>query len=114
MLTTGYWLLLPQIILDEIYEEVDLAFGEYVAEGNHSVAAVRDVIVDLGVGLVFVFAVADVGYYAAVVERFAFSFGAMADRAVLAKERGFVGFAVDDRITLRIRRGATCDHEASK
>lgn len=87
-----------KIVLNKSHEHLDLSFRQHIPEWNHSVAAVGDVAEYLFVGSVFVFAVADVWDDAAIIEGFAHGFGAMTDGAILAEERGFIGFAVGDRV----------------
>ena len=53
------------------------------------------------------FAVTDVWDYLPVAKRFAFGFGAVADRAVLAKERGFIALIFGDQVTGRFRSGTS-------
>ena len=93
--------LFSQVIYHKIDQHIDLAFGQHIAEWDHAVAAVGDVVVDLVGSLVFMLAVADIGYHAAVVERFALRLRPVTNSTVLAKEGCFERFAVLYRITLR-------------
>jgi hypothetical protein len=101
LLTRG--LLHSQVILDKIYQQIYLAFGKLVAEGNHAVAAFGNVTVDLGISFVFEIAIAQIGYYLAVVKRSPIRFRPVADRAILPKERCLVRFAVGDHNSFRLR-----------
>ena len=79
-----------QVIYDESDEQVYLTFCQHIAEWDHAVPAVGNVVVDLVGGLVFMFAVTDVGDDAAVVECFAHCFGAVANGAILTEDGRFV------------------------
>ena len=99
------WLItrFSKVFLNKIYHQIQFTLGQLIAKRYHSIAAVCYVIVYLFVRFVFVFAVANVWRYAAIIERFPFALRPMANSAILAEERCFVGFAVGDRIMVGFR-----------
>jgi len=82
------WLvvLLSQVIQHEIDQRISFFLRQDVAEGDHAVAAVGDVVVDLVAGGVFVLAVADVWYYAAIIERSSRALRRVTDGTILAEK----------------------------
>lgn len=96
----------PQAIVDEICQELDLAFGELVAKRGHAVAAICDLIVDLGFGLKFKFANAKARNDLAV-DGLAIAFGAVTDSTLLTKKRSFVGLAISDDIAVLLWAGTS-------
>ena len=82
---------------DKIDQHVDLALCELIAERDHSITAIRNVLTDLTRGLVLVLAIAEVWNQSAVVERAALGLGAVADRTVLTEKRCFVALVICDR-----------------
>ena len=84
----------------EVCHHLQFAFGQAVSEGRHAVAAVGDLVVDLGLGLELEFALAKAGDLCTVGEDLSFRFGPMADRALLAENRRLIGLAVGYYIML--------------
>jgi hypothetical protein len=95
------FLISSEIAFHELDHLPDLAFGQLISKWNHPVSAVGDMLIDLLVSRVFEFAFAQVWDLFSIFERFPFRFGAVADGAILSKDRGFVGRAFGDRKTLR-------------
>jgi hypothetical protein len=102
-----------QVALNKLHHQPYFPLGQLVAERDHSIAAVGDVLMDLVVGLVFVLAIADVGDDPAIFERLALTLRPVADRAVLTKERRLVGFAACDGVSGRFRL-KTSEHRQAR
>lgn len=90
-----------KITLNELYHHVDLALAQLPAKRHHSVSAFGDVLIDLLVGRIFERLLSKVRYLPSIFECLPFCFRAVADRAVLSKDRRFVSIAFRDRETLR-------------
>ena len=79
----------------QVSEEFDLTVCKLVAKGHHSVAAVRNLIVDLGFGLKLEIPRAKTRNDLAL-NGLSVSLGSVTDRALLPEKRCFVSFTVGD------------------
>lgn len=73
--------------------------GQLAAERSHAVSAVGNLTIDLALSFKLELALAEAWNLQPLVRYLAFTFGTVADSAVLAEERSLISFALGDRIT---------------
>lgn len=79
------FIMTSELVTDETYHQVDLAFRKLAAKRRHAVTALGNVPVYLRVRLVFEITVAKIRDLLTVIKRSSFTLRPMTDRAILTK-----------------------------